>query len=62
MRRTMLWGERTPPLAPPLASPAVRQVVIPAAGHQMMTDNPDGFAGAVRIAIDNDRLADTRFG
>lgn len=62
MPRTMLWGERTLPLSPPLASTAVRQTTIPAAGHQMMLDNPDGFAGAIRDAIDHDLAADPHRG
>jgi pimeloyl-ACP methyl ester carboxylesterase len=58
MPRMMLWGDRTPPLSPPLVSTAVRQVTIPAAGHHMMLDNPDGFAGAIRDAIDTGPAGD----
>ncbi|HEV2127866.1 MAG TPA: alpha/beta hydrolase [Thermomicrobiales bacterium] len=50
--RTLLRGKRTPPLAPPLSTTAIQQVVIPGAGHQMMIDNPDAFATSIRTAID----------
>ena len=49
--RTLLWGERTPPLQPPLADSTIRQVTLPDAGHQMMADTPGAFASAVREAV-----------
>ncbi|MDQ4044907.1 MAG: alpha/beta hydrolase, partial [Chloroflexota bacterium] len=51
--RTLLWGELTRPLDPPLSATAIRQVVIPGAGHQMMIDNPGTFVTAVREAMDD---------
>ena len=54
--RTVIWGERTSPLVPPLLDPAITHEVIADAGHVMMVDNPEGFAAAVsRAAGDTKR-------
>jgi pimeloyl-ACP methyl ester carboxylesterase len=52
--RTLIWGEFTPPLDPPLADPAIAVAVIPAAGHVMMTEQPTAFAAAIHRALNDD--------
>lgn len=54
--RTVVRGERTTPLSPPLADPAIAEVVIPDAGHTMMVENPAAFAVAVYRSL-TDALA-----
>ncbi|HTO85168.1 MAG TPA: alpha/beta hydrolase [Methylomirabilota bacterium] len=51
--RTYLYGDRGEPGAdlPGLAIAGVALVVIPDAGHDLMSDNPDAFAAAVATAF-----------
>jgi pimeloyl-ACP methyl ester carboxylesterase len=54
--RTFIRGDRGEPLldAEGLAAAGVRVVVIPDAGHMMMTDNPPAFLAAVVTALGDD--------
>jgi len=56
--RTYLFGEHTlpDPDVDRLRKSGIDVRVVPAAGHDMMADNPDGFAAAVAAAIDAARL------
>ncbi len=55
--RTFLYGEKNVPNPDMerLSSDGVDVRVIPRSGHDMMVDNPDGFAEAVADAIENRR-------
>ncbi|MEV6103508.1 alpha/beta hydrolase [Streptomyces sp. NPDC051940] len=54
--RTFLWPERdgTFPRAEQLAASGVRMVPVPDCGHNIMLDNPEGFARAVAEALAGD--------
>ena len=56
MPRTFIRGDRGEPLldAEGLEAAGVRVVVIPDAGHMMMTDNPPAFLSAVVAALGDD--------